>query len=611
MKNHLKAMATCILVTAMATAHAQTATSSGTAGTKKPVRHRTTRKPARPSVELQIQQLRQDMETQINQLKQQLTDSQSQLQAAQQQAAAANAAAAQTQQAAQQQQQQTAENAAAVSSLQGAVTDLKSNSTSLASSIQETQTNILKKVESPDAIHFKGATISPTGSFLAAETVWRARGIGSDINTPFSATPLNHSEAGQLSEFFGSGRQSRVALLAEGKVDWATLRGYYEADWLSAGVTSNNNQSNSYTMRQRQLWAQAALNNGVTFTGGQQWSLVTETRKGMDNRTEALPQTIDAQYSVGFNWERQYGFRVTKNFHDKFWIGASAENPETLNIAGHGLPNNYVIGQAGTSGGLYNAFNANYSYNLAPDMIAKIVAEPGWGHYEVWGVARFFRNRVYPNVTTVTSSTGTTTTTGSAVGAFNDSTVGGEVGGSLRVPTLHKRVDLGIKGAWGDGGNRYNNSGLADTTIRPNGQLALIHGYSGLGTVEIHATPRLDIYGNYGIDGTMRRIFVGGGKQTGYGIYTNVMTGCGTESIPAAGGNGFVPSSPTTNCTTDTRDIQEGTLGYWYDFYKGPKGRLRQGIQYSYLDRQFWSGIGSTPHADNNMVFTSFRYYLP
>lgn len=610
MKNHLKAMATCILVTAMASAQAQTATNTGSAGTKT-VRHRTTKKPARPSVELQIQQLRADMETQINQLKQQLSDSQSQLQAAQQQAAAATAAAAQAQQAAQQEQQQTAETTASVSSLQGAVTDLKANSTSLASSIQETQSNLLKKVESPDAIHFKGVTLSPTGSFLAAETVWRARGIGSDVNTPFNSTPLNHAEAGQISEFFGSGRQSRVALLAEGKVDWATLRGYYEADWLSAGVTSNNNQSNSYTMRQRQLWAQAALNNGWTFTGGQQWSLVTETRTGMDNRTEALPLTIDAQYNVGFNWERQYGFRVTKTFHNKFWIGAAAENPETLNIGGHGLPNNFIIGQAGTSGGLYNAFNANYSYNLAPDMIAKVVAEPGWGHYEVWGVARFFRDRIYPNVTTVTSSTGTTTTAGTAAGAFNDSTVGGEVGGSLRVPTLHKHLDVGVKGAWGDGGNRYNNSGLPDTTIRPNGQLALIRGYSGLGTLELHGTPRLDVYFNYGIDGTMRRIFVAGAKQSGYGIYTNNTTGCGTESIPAAGGNGFVPSSPTTNCTTDTRDIQEITAGYWYDFYKGPKGRLRQGIQYSYLDRQFWSGIGPAPHADNNMVFTSLRYYLP
>ena len=609
MKNQLKAVATCVLITAMATAHGQTTQAGGTAAGRKTVRHKTARRAPRPTVESQIQQLRQDMESQINQLKQQLTDSNTQLQAAQQQAAAANAAASQAQQQAQQEAQQTAETSTAVNSLQGAVTDLKTNSTSLASSIQETQTNFQKKVDNPDAIHFKGVTLAPTGSFLAAETVYRSRGVGGDVNTPFTALPLNSQENGKLSEFFGSGRQSRIALLAEGKISSATLRGYYEADFLSAGVTSNSNQSNSYTLRQRQVWAQAALNSGWTFTGGQQWSLVTETKKGLDNRTEALPQTIDAQYVPGFNWERQYGFRVTKNFHDKFWIGASAENPETLNVGGRGLPNNYVIGQAGTGGGLYNT-TANYSYNLAPDMIAKIAIEPGWGHYEVWGVSRFFRNRVYPNLVTTTVN-GVATTSGTSAGAFNDSTVGGAVGGSLRVPTFHKHLDVGVKGAWGDGANRYNNSGFSDLTIRPNGQLALIHGYSGLGTFELHATPRLDFYVNYGIDGVLRRYFVSGAKQSGYGAYTNVQSGCFTEPIPAAGGSGFVPAGLSATCQVENRDVQEFVAGYWYDFYKGPKGRLRQGIQYSYNQRQVFSGLGKEPNGTDNMFFTSFRYYLP
>ena len=59
----------------------------------------------------------------------------------------------------------------------------------------------------------------------------------------------------QLSEFYGSARQSRVSLLAEGKTSWGTLRGYYEADCLGTGITSNNNQSNSYVLRQRVLYA--------------------------------------------------------------------------------------------------------------------------------------------------------------------------------------------------------------------------------------------------------------------------------------------------------------------------------------------------------------------
>lgn len=41
------------------------------------------------------------------------------------------------------------------------------------------------------------------------------------------------------------------------------------------------------------------------------------------------------------------------------------------------------------------------------------------------------------------------------------------------------------------------------------------------------------------------------------------------------------------------------------------------GPQYSYLVRNAWSGVGSvadtslSPHGVENMVLTSFRYYLP
>ena len=398
MKNHLKTMATCVLVSAMATGHAQTTAASGDATSKSTVRHKTAGKaPHRPSVETQIQQLREEMETQINQLRQQLNDRDAQLQAAQQSAAAANAAAAQAQQQAQQQQQQTTENASAVSNLQGAVSDLKTNSTSLASSIQETQTNLTKKIEHPDEIYYKGITISPAGSFIEAATVYRSAAIGGDINTQFTGIPLENSNAAQLSEFYGTGRQSRLAIKATGRLATVDMTGYYEMDWLGTGITSNNNQSNSYVLRQRQLWARAAFHNGWSITGGQMWSLATETTHGLDNGTEILPSVIDPQYVAGFVWTRQYGFRVTKDFRDKIWIGAAAENAETLNPAGSSLPVNLLLGSDGNSGGLYNP-TANYSFNLAPDMIAKIAFEPGFGHYELFGIARFFRDRIYPNM---------------------------------------------------------------------------------------------------------------------------------------------------------------------------------------------------------------------
>ncbi len=148
------------------------------------------------------------------------------------------------------------------------------------------------------------------------------------MQTPFNSLTVPGASNSSISEFFGSGRQSRVSMLAQGQLANVKLSGYYEADFLSAGITSNNNESNSYTLRQRQVWAQAAFNNGWTVTGGQMWSLVTETKHGVDNRTEAIPMTIDPQYTVGFSWARQYGLRLAKNFNNKFWFAVSMENAQ-------------------------------------------------------------------------------------------------------------------------------------------------------------------------------------------------------------------------------------------------------------------------------------------
>jgi hypothetical protein len=610
MKIQLKTLATLALVSAMSAGLAQT-TASGTPSTTQ--KRTTTRKPVapkKPSVESQIQSLRDDMQnqqTQIQQLRQQLSDRDQQLQQAQQAAAAAAAAAAQAQQQAAQQSATLNENTQAVSNLQGAVTDLKGNNVSLASTVQAEQAKVEKQVNSPDTIHFKGVTLSPTGSFLAAETVWRQKATGGDINTQFTGVPLNYANAANYSEFYGSGRQSRVALLATGNASPnLSIGGYYEADWLSAGVTSNNNQSNSYTMRQRQLWAQAHWGT-LTFTGGQMWSLATETTRLTQNRSEILPQTIDSQYVAGFAWERQYGFRVSKDFGTNVSVAVAAENPQTLNVAGHNLPTNFIIGSAGNAGGLYNsagtsAANTNvaqYSANLAPDLLAKVVYEnPKFGHYELFGIASFFRDRVFP-------------TTGSSVGAYNDSTVGGAIGGGLRVPTLQKHLDVGLKGLWGDGTGRYGSSTIADLTVRPDGQLALIHNFSAIGTLDFHVNPRLDVYANYGGDYVGRRYFqTSPTSSVGYGAYTNVETGCNTEPVPGTTITGYSPATPA-NCTADTKDVQEFTAGYWYNFYSGPAGRLRQGFQYAYFQRNIWSGIGVTPKGTDNMFWTSLRYYLP
>ncbi|MGA9583735.1 MAG: hypothetical protein WBQ95_00330 [Terracidiphilus sp.] len=555
------------------------------------------KQPPKPTVEDQINTLRQELQGQIDTLKTDLANKDSQLKQAQQAAADAQAAAAKAEADATAQQQANTENAAAVTSLQTTVTDLKANNVSLATTVSDETASIKKKITNPDALYYKGITISPAGSFLAAETVWRSSATGGDINTPFNAIALDHDNRANMSEFYGSGRQSRLAIKAIGKLDSMTLTGYYEMDFLSAGVTSNDNQSNSYTLRQRQLWADAKLHNGWDFSGGQGWSLATETTQGLTRGTEILPATIDAQYVAGFVWARQYSFRVTKDFSKKFYAGISVENPEILNPGGQNLPTNLLIGSAGVGGGLYN-LNANYSFNLTPDFVAKIAIEPGWGHWEVFGIGRSFRDRIFP--------TGGT--------PFNDSVWGGGIGGDFRGQLANKKITLGLKGLYGDGVGRYGSSTIADITLRPDAAISPLHGFSALSTVELNPTPRLQLYFNYGGDYVGRDYALNSaGKEVGYGTYTTAMSGCNTE-IPSGGS--FSPSAPA-NCGGSTKDVQEFTAGNWYNIYSGPKGRLRFGLQYAWIERNLWSGTGGplNPYGgakgSNNMFFTSFRYYLP
>jgi hypothetical protein len=628
MKTNLRALASLALVSAMA-AHAQTTATATTpamaAAAAKKSRHVPVTKAKKPTVEHQIEELREQMmaqqqaqKAQIDMLQQQLVASQAQLTQTQQQAQQAMQQATEVLAG---QQAATAQNTQAVSTLQSAVTDLTTNSQSLASTMQADQAATKKAIENPDEVRFKGVGLSFTNSFIEFATVDRTRATGSDIPTPFTAIPFIGADAGRLSEFEATGRQSRLALSFKGKIPKADLQAYYELDWLGAGITSNNNQSNSYVMRERQLWAQAALHSGLTVTAGQQWSLATETRHGLDEKTEILPNTIDPNYNVGFVWLRQPSLRVVQNFNNKLWAGFSVEAAQTLTpscvstastttttggvttTTAVGCPTNYVLGTVGTGGGLYNA-TAAYSANLAPDLIAKVAFEPSFGHFEIFGITRFFRNRVYP---------------GGTLAPYNDSTVGGGVGGGFRTAVMNKKVELGLHGLYGEGTGRYASAQLPDTTLRPDAQLALLHNSAGLGEVIVHATPRFDVYADWGYEEAGRRVFSYGNSFEGYGLRTQNDTGCYTQAltIPTTAGTyppapvGFEPAG-AGSCGGSNKDVTEGTAGYDYYFYKGPMGRFRTGLQYSWIERALWSGsTGTSPKAIDNVIETNVRYYLP
>ena len=553
------------------------------------------------SVTTELQQMKAALDAQqrqIEQLRQDLAAKDQAIRQAQQQAQQAQQLARDAQGRAETVATTSSTNDQTISALKSDVADMKLNATNNALTMQEAQKAIN---ESPTTIRYKGITLTP-GGFLAAETVWHQHGMTSEINTPFNAIPLLGNGQYHQSEFFASGRPSRVTLLGEGSLSNVKFTGYYEMDFNSAGVTSNNNQSNSYTFRQRQVWGQAALTNGWSFTGGQMWSLVTETRNGLDNRTETPPSVIDHAYNVGFTWSRQFGFRTVKNFNNKVWLGFSVENAQML-LTAHGNLSNFVIGNAGTPGGLYNSL-ANYSFNISPDYVVKAAFQPKFGgHYEIFGIIRPFRDRIYPNVTTSAA-------TSSAAGASNDSKIGGGIGANARWLFYKKHLEFGIHGFGGDGVGRYGASGLPDATVRQDGTLALLHAYQGLGTFEIHY-PKVDVYFNGGGEYVSRywQTRAPGLTPVGYGSQLFTNAGCLIETVPA-GGNGFTPGV-AANCTNDTKSLFEYTAGFYYKFYNGPKGRIQWGPQFSHIIRNVWTGIGGNPRAEQNMVLTSFRYYLP
>jgi len=591
---------------------------------------------------VQIEELRQAVQAQQEQLqllKEELSKRDRQIDEAREAAAAANAKATEATSKATEAVNTSVEVKSSASTLSTTVSDLKASNETLKTTVATEQDKEKKASEDgPPAIRYKGISITP-GGFIAAETVFRSHATGADVNSTFTGIPYPNSALSHISENVFSARQSRLFLLAESKVGSAKVSGYYEADFLNAGVTSNNRQSNSYVFRQRQLWANATFDNGFQVAGGQMWSLVTESKKGIANRQEQFPLMIDPQYVVGWAWQRAYGFRVVKNW-DKFALGFSAEGPQTT-FGGRGSNNNFFFNIPGAGGGLNNFVDTTgYTANKSPDFFVKATLDPGWGHFEVVGIVSPFRDRVYPcgaqpliaaNLPTACNGSFT-----SVAGAFNDSRTGGGIGATARLPFAQKKIEIMAHFQGGDGIGRYSSAQLADVTARPNGTLAPIRSAAWLGEVELHPNAKLDIYAYGGGEYAARTAYsfispanplINVGVGYGSPLFNN--SACTSEGFPAAAG-GFppvpTPAGPGTGpgtCNGDIHQIVEGTLGFWHKLYNGPKGRLQWGVQYSYLAKYAWSGNATTnavppatvisqrPKGIDNMVFTSFRYYIP
>ncbi len=648
MKQHSKlmtALVTALLVSASSAAQTSTPTSKTT--THKKARRTATRSTrvrhehAETVAERQMRELRDQVsgeQVQIDALKSQLAARDQQVATAQQSAAEAQsqvASAASTTAAA---AAQSTQNAQDVQQLKASVGDLSTQNTTLQQTVVQNQQQVQGEINSPTTLHYKGLTIQPV-AFFAFEGVWRQRSVNSDINTPFNSIPFPGAVEGHTSELNFSGRQSRIGALFTGDAGKFKLSGYVEADFLGTGTSSNNNQSNSYVLRQRQIWGQGATAGGFAVTGGQMWSLVTEDRRGTDNRTEVLPNTIDPQYMVGFNWARQPAIRFQQRFGDyktgAVTVAMSLEQAQitnfTLNNASN-APADYFFAGPGQNGGLYNAAEGagagnaagssaitTYANNTAPDVMVKAAFDNSKMHAEVGGLARFFRDFYYPSTI---NATGTAYTYGTHY--VSATTTGGGAFATVRVMPS-KYVEVAVQAMGGSGVGRYGSSQLADATLRPDGSLEPIHNYHGLGSLETHPTPKLDVYAYYGGEYAQRTLYSNAaGGVFGYGPVNLNNAGCyALPPAPPVAGTGGAIASPST-CASPTKYIEEGTIGFTYKIVNSPKyGVLRYQATYSYLQRDLWRGSVSTavanapfpsptsPRAEDSMIHVGMRYYIP
>jgi hypothetical protein len=438
--------------------------------------------------------------------------------------------------------------------------------------------------------NYKGITLTP-GGFLESTILVRTRNENADMANSYTTIPLNGSSNAHLSEFRGTVRNSELSLLIQGSTGSAKLKGYVETDFLGAAPTANYLESSSWTPRLRQLWVQLDRPSGWTFTVGQMWSLLTTNRQGIANLAELRPIGEDGNYVVGFTWTREKAIRVTRNFNNKVWAAFAVEDPETTYSAAF-VPAN-VMGlntspNAATGVNLL-PFLANYSdgqaTTLAPNLLAKVAFEPGWGHFEIKALGRIFRDRI---ASTATTSGHTNITEGYGVGF-----------GAL-MPFVKNKVELSLEGLLGQGIGRYASSGLPDVTLHPTtgAMLPLRQGWI-MGGVVYHRSSHLDVYAYGGDEYTGRYAFVSPtGTAAGYGSPLVDYSSCTNEVALNA-------------CNGANRNIYEATAGYWYRLYRGEYGRIEYGNQVVYIHRNLWSGIGTTLQGGDIVVYSTIRFYLP
>ena len=215
------------------------------------------------------------------------------------------------------------------------------------------------------------------------------------------------------------------------------------------------------------------------------------------------------------------------------------------------------------------------SLDQYPDIVGKAAFDPGFGHYEVYGLARFFSDRTLVN------------------GSHdNNTTFGWGAGFATLLPVVPKYLDFQGSFLAGQGIGRYGSAGFADVVVNPiTGKLDPLSEVEALVGLVAHPNDRLDVYGYAGFEQAARADVYG--TTGGFGNAAYAPASLLTEG------------STTSSSAVQASGVEQATVGFWYSFYKGSYGLMRAGLSDSYSRLH----IFNMPNENMNVFMVSLRYY--
>jgi hypothetical protein len=428
------------------------------------------------------------------------------------------------------------------------------------------------------------ARLTP-GGWVDFTSIYRSTNLGSGLGTTLQSIPFNNTTLGGLSELRFTAQGSRLSIRLDENIGKTRVFGYLETDFNGYLAGNGDVSTNSDSLRLRAIYANIARGKWEML-GGQQWSLLTPTRKTLSPYIADLfvPAFIDTSYQAGLTYTRQEQIRAVYHATPGVAIAISLENPQQFSGSAVIFPTLFTntevdINSSTGSGG------ATATPNLHPDVISRAtfdhtVAGLPW-HGSLAGLLTSSRVETPASVTKTV--------------AVKDNREGGGIAGNINLG-LFKGFNLLSTGFWSDGGARYIGGTGPGVVVLQNGSAtapfsaALIHSGSGIG----------------GFEWTVRNTTV---TALGSAIYFQRRYGLDPDIKTATYvGYGFPGSANTNN-----RVIKEYSLSTTTTLWKSPNyGALLLINQSSYVWRAPWYVAAGSPKDAHVMVdFLNLRYVLP